>query len=197
MERNGSNARKMNLRLAKTGRRLRQLSRSTRGSAAIEFAMVAPALFYFLFGIIEVGVIFFAGAMLQNATDDTARRIRTGQLSGALTATQLVSDICSEVDGLISSNDCNANLKVDLRSYTTFGSSSYPTVTNPDGSLNTGAMKVQATADCSVVLMRSYYSWSIMTPLLSSLLQSMPGGKYLLASAASFRTEPYTSSSTC
>ncbi len=178
-------------------RRLARRFRANGGSAAIEFAMIAPVFFMFLFGIIEVGVIFFAGSMLQNATSDTARKIRTGQLSGTLTSTQLVADICGQVDGLISSSACTSGLAVDLRSYSSFGSSSYPSVTNADGSLNTGAMQVQATADCSVVLMRSYYSWSIMTPLLSTLLQTMPGGKYLLTSTAAFRTEPYNSSSPC
>ncbi len=182
---------------AESYRRSARRFRANGGSAAIEFAMLAPALFLFLFGIIEVGVIFFAGSMLQNATSDTARKIRTGQLSGTLTSAQLVADICGEVDGLISNTACTSGLVVDLRSYSTFGSSSYPTVTNADGSLNTGAMQVQATADCSVVLMRSYYGWSIMTPLLSTLLQTMPGGKYLLASSAAFRTEPYASSSPC
>jgi len=187
----------MRLNFALLCQQFARYARTERGSAAIEFAMVAPALFYFLMGIIEVGVIFFAGSMLQNATDDTARRIRTGQLSGALTAVQLKTDICSEVDGLISPSNCAANLVVDLRDYTNFSGSSYPSVTNANGTLNTGNMKVQATADCNVVLLRTYYPWNIMTPLLSSLLQSMPGGIYLLTSSAAFRTEPYTSSSTC
>jgi Flp pilus assembly protein TadG len=187
----------MRLHFALLCRQFARFARAEGGSPAIEFAMVAPALFYFLMGIIEVGVIFFGSSMLQNATDDTARRIRTGQLSGALTAAQLKTDICSEVNGLISASDCTSNLVVDLRDYSNFSGSSYPKVTNANGTLNTGSMSVQATADCSVVLLRSFYPWSVMTPLLSTLLQSMPGGKYLITSSAAFRTEPYTSSSTC
>lgn len=182
-------------RIKRAIRRMRRDGRS--GSAAIEFAFIAPVLFLFLFGIIETGVLFFANGALQNAMDDTARLVRTGQLSGALTASDLKNAICPEVAGIISAADCNANLQVDLRSYSGFTGASYPGVTNPNGSLNTGAMAVQATGDCQVVLMRGFYPWTIMTPMMAPLLQNMPNGQYLLTAAAAFRTEPYTSGASC
>lgn len=175
--------------------RLRRDSRS--GSAAIEFAMVAPVLFLFLFGIIETGVLFFASATLQNATDDTARLIRTGQISGTLTASTLKSYICNEISGLIAAGSCTANLQVDLRAYSNFSGASYPSLTKADGSLDTTKLAVQSSGSCQVVLMRSFYPWSIMTPLIAPLLQNMPNGKFLLASAAAFRSEPYVSGSSC
>lgn len=176
--------------------RMRRDSRA--GSAAIEFAFVAPILFLFLMGIIETGVIFFAGSALQNATDDTARLVRTGQLSGGtVTVNDLRTQICSEVTGLISDATCQANLQVDLRAYSNFGSASYPAVTKSNGSIDTSKLEVQGTTSCEVVLMRVFYPWTIMTPLMSTLLANMPNGQYLLASAAAFRTEPYVSGSSC
>ena len=167
------------------------------GSAAIEFALIAPVLFLFLFGIIETGVIFFASAALQNATDDTARLIRTGQMTGNLTASQLRSYICSEISGLIASTTCNSNLQIDLRSYSTFSGASYPSVVNANGSLNSGAMAVDATGDCQVVLLRTFYPWTILTPLMQTFLANMPNDQHLLAAAAAFRTEPYAAGATC
>lgn len=167
------------------------------GSAAIEFAMVAPVFFLFLFGIIETGVIFFANSALQNATDDVARLIRTGQISGHLTADDLRTRICAEVAGLISSGTCAANLQVDLRAYTNFAGNNYTTITKPDGSIDTTKLVVDNAGACEVVLMRSFYPWTIMTPMMAPLLQNMPGGQYLIASAAAFRTEPYLSGSSC
>lgn len=189
----------LNVAIAESCRRLRRRWRDDgeKGSAAIEFAMIAPVFFLFLFGIIETGVIFFGTAMLQNATDDTARQIRTGQLQGALTSAQLVAQVCSEISGLISSSDCTNNLQIDLRSYTSFGASSYPSVTKSDGTVDPALLKVQTAADCSVVLFRSFYPWKIMTPLMSTLLENTTTGIYMLSSSAAFRTEPYTSSSTC
>jgi len=177
-------------RLAK---RLR--ARGISGSAAIEFAMVAPVLFLFIFGTIETGVIFFAQTMLQNATADTARQIRTGQLSGTLTASQIRNNVCGEVNGLIT--NCTAGLMVDLRAYTSFTGASYPSVSNADGSINTGALTVQATSDCAIVLLRTFYAWKIMTPLMTPFLQTGSTGTSILTSSAAFRTEPYSSSSTC
>ena len=185
--------------IAKSCRRLRRRWREDgeKGSAAIEFAMVAPVLFLFLFGIIETGVIFFGSAMLQNATDDVARQIRTGALSGTLTQKQLTDKICPEVSGLISSSDCSKNLNVDLRSYTSFGASSYPSVTDASGLVDPAKLKIDPAADCSVVLLRSFYPWKILTPLMSTLLQNTTTGFFLFSSSSAFRTEPFKSSSVC
>ncbi|MBU6471955.1 MAG: pilus assembly protein, partial [Alphaproteobacteria bacterium] len=171
------------------GGRMRKAARS--GSAAVEFALIAPVFFLFVFGIIETGVLFFAGGVLQNATNDVARLVRTGQLSGKLDAATLKADICGEMSGLIGSAACTANLEIDLRSYSNFSGASYPAVTNADGSLNTGAMAVDTTGDCQVVLIRAFYPWTILTPLMQPFLANMPSNQHLLAAAAAFRTEPY------
>ncbi|MBS0274080.1 MAG: pilus assembly protein [Proteobacteria bacterium] len=185
--------------IAESCKRLRRRWRKDgeKGSAAIEFAMVAPVLFLFLFGIIETGVIFFGSAMLQNATDDTARQIRTGTLSGTLTQKQLTDSICSEVQGLISSTDCSQNLQVDLRSYASFGSSSYPSVTDGTGMIDPTKLEIDPTTSCSVVLLRSFYPWKILTPLMSTLLQNTTTGFYMLFSSSAFRTEPFNAGAPC
>jgi len=176
--------------------RLRRKARGMRahgksGSAAVEFAMIAPVLFLFLSGIIEVGVLFFAESTLQNATDDAARQVRTGQLQGTVTSAQLTTLICNEMSALISTTTCTGNLQVDMRVTNGFSAANYSGVTNPDGSLNNGAMAVQNSDACQVVLFRAFYPWTIMTPLMAPLIQNMPGGKYLLTAAEAFRNEPY------
>lgn len=175
----------------------RMKARGKSGSAAIEFAFVAPVLFLFLFGIIETGVLFFASAALQNATDDVGRMIRTGQLTGDVSSATLRDQVCSDIDGLISYGDCTAGLQVDLRTYNDFASATYPSLTKVDGTIDPTKLAVNTTADCQVVLMRVYYTWTIMTPLMSTLIENIPGGKYLLSAAAAFRTEPYLATSSC
>lgn len=182
-------------RFGRADRRLREAARS--GSAAVEFALIAPVFFLFIFGIIETGVLFFAGGALQNATNDVARLVRTGQLSGKLDAATLKADVCSEMSGLIAAATCTNNLEIDLRSYSNFSGASYPTVTNANGSLNNGAMTVDATGDCQVVLLRAFYPWTIMTPLMQPFLANMPNNQHLLSAAAAFRTEPYTAGASC
>lgn len=176
-------------RLRRARVRMRKNSRS--GMAAVEFAMVAPAFFLFLFGIIETGVIFFAQSALTNATNDAARMVRTGQIKGDITASQLTDAVCDEMTGMMSLQTCQANLKVDLRVYGGFGGANYPDVLNPDGSLNTNNMAVNSSTACSVVLFRTFYPWTIMTPLMAPLMSNMPSNQYLMTAAAAFRNEPY------
>jgi Flp pilus assembly protein TadG len=175
----------------------RMRGRSRSGSALVEFALIAPVLFLLLFGIIETGVIYFANSALENAIDDAAREVRTGQVSGPVTPGQLKALVCNDMTGLFSSSTCTSNLQVDMRAFPNFSSASYPNVINKDGSINTGSLQVQPAAACYVVLFRAFYPWTIMTPLMSPLLSNMPGGKYLLASAAAFRTEPYSAADSC
>jgi len=167
-------------------------ARGKSGSAIVEFAMIAPILFLFLFGIIETGVIFFAQSTLQNASDDAARQVRTGQLQGTITAAQLRTLICGEMNGLIPNASCTAGLQIDMRVSNTFTAASYPPVLNANGSLNAGATTIQTSDSCQVVLFRAFYVWNIMTPIMGPLLENMPGDKYLLSAAEAFRNEPYS-----
>lgn len=172
--------------------------RSISGSTAIEFAIVAPFFLLFLFGIIETGVIFFLDSTLQNATQDAARLVRTGQAqSGGMTKEQFIAQICSEMNGAISSATCNATLQVDMRAYSAFSSTTYQRDTLKDGSLNPKQMEYETGSACSVVLVRTYYPWTIMTPFMQTLLSNMPNGQYLLNATAAFRNEPYLSGQTC
>ncbi len=175
----------------------RMRAQSRNGSAAIEFALVAPVLFLMLFGMIECGVIYFGTSALQNATDDAGRLVRTGQAVG-WTASQFKTQICSEMTGLISAATCASNLQVDMRQYSSFSGASYPSVTNANGSINASSLQFPSSMTaCQVVLVRAFYPWTIMTPLMQPLLENMPSGQYLMTAATAFRSEPYTSGSTC
>ena len=58
---------------------LRRWRRNQRGSAAIEFALVAPMFFGLLFAIFEIGITFFAGQVLENGLQQSARKMFTHQ----------------------------------------------------------------------------------------------------------------------
>jgi Flp pilus assembly protein TadG len=172
----------------------RRMRRDSRGSTIIEFAVVAPVLLLFILGIIETGAIFFGQSTLFYATQDIARQVRTGQIAGTIDAATLKSDICANVAGMITPSQCNTNLQVDMRSFASFGGAAVPPVTNANGTLNTGAMTVQSVAACQIVLVRAFYPWGIITPMLKPLLETASDGTHLLYSAVAFRTEPYAAS---
>ena len=74
---------------------LRRFGRNRRGSAAVEFALVAPVFFALLFAIIETAIVFFAGQVLETVTQDSARLIMTGQAqTAAYTQAQFKTNVC-------------------------------------------------------------------------------------------------------
>ena len=182
----------------------RRMRADTKGSVAIEFTMIAPVFLLMMMATIETGVIFFAQSALQNAVNDTARLVKTGQSACfskdannnclGMTADQFRKQICDEVKTLLQTceKDVNGNsdLQFDVKAYTGgFGGVSNGSPLNA-GTLpnltdfNTGAA-------CDVVLVRAFYRWPVFTPGLSFFLANMNGQNHLLATAAAFRNEPY------
>src|ERR1700761_9204112 len=96
---------------------LRRFHRNRRGSAAVEFALVAPVFFALLFAIIEVALMFFASQVLETITQDSARMILTGQAQGAsYQQSDFKTYVCNQIPALFS---C-ANLVVNVQSFPSF-----------------------------------------------------------------------------
>jgi Flp pilus assembly protein TadG len=168
------------------------------GTAAIEFAVIAPILALFLFGLIETGTIYYFNSMMANAANDAARQLRTGQVQMQnLTKTQYIAQVCSEMTGMVSLTNCNSTLPIDMEAFDSFTNAQYTNVINADGSLNTAAMQFKPGKSCDTVLVRAFYPWTIMTPLMRPLLNNMPNGQYLMSAAAAFRNEPFMAGSPC
>lgn len=161
------------------------------GSAIVEFAMIAPVFFIMLMGIVENGLIFFAGTTLQYATDNAARYIRTGQASNAaLTQSQFRQRICNDIAPMLA---CDSNLQIDVEAYTGYSNANFVTPTDSSGALKNTLNNYQIGTACSVVLVRSFYTWKVITPVLSPFLTNMTTGYHLLSATAAFRNEPFTS----
>jgi Flp pilus assembly protein TadG len=166
------------------------------GVTAVEFALVGPPFIVLLIGLVEVTISYFASIALENGLETVARQIRTGEVqTQGLTAAEFKSKLCDQVSPII---PCDANLYVDARVFTDFGSTETPPppldpVThkiNPAFTFDPGTAG-------SIVLVRAFYVWSINTPLLGSLLGNMTADDgstntdMLLGSAAVFRNEPF------
>ena len=180
--------------------------RTDKGSAGLQFAMIAPAYFLLLMGTIEAGVIFFAQSSLQNAVNDAARLIRTGQSacyslnSGGtcqtMTADQFRAKVCSEVSSLLPNCSIDTNGNTDLQFDVTDYPAGFTGVTNSsplNAQKNLPTLTTFNTGNpCDVVLVRAFYRWPVFTPMLNFFLANMSGSYHLLATAAAFRNEPYT-----
>ena len=161
-----------------------------KGSAAIEFAIVSPVFFLFLMGIIEVGTMYVANSVLQKATDDAARYIRTGQAQAAgMTQDQFRTYLCSRIAALLA---CDSNLQIDVENYSTsYNTAGYGTAIGSNGNLDSGLNNYNIGSAGDVILVRVFYQWSPMTPLISPLLKNETNGKHLLAATAAFTNEPF------
>ena len=163
------------------------MGRDPRGAVAIEFALLAIPLFMLLFGILETGLIFFGSSVLERATAEGARLVRTGQAQAQnMTITQFHDYICQQASVLLS---C-ANLQVDVESFTGFGS---VVISDPiqNGQLDPNLNKYSIGVAGSIVLVRTFYTWDILSPILKPFFANLSNGQRLMTSSATFRNEPF------
>src|SRR5215510_10662251 len=84
-------------------RLVRRFRRNNRGSAAVEFSLIAVPFFALFFAIMETGVVFFASQVLENGVQDSARLIYTNQMTNTnTTLAQFKTDLCPRIQVLMS-----------------------------------------------------------------------------------------------
>jgi Flp pilus assembly protein TadG len=167
---------------------LRRFRRNRRGSAAVEFALVAPVFFALLFAIIETAIVFFAGQVLETVTQDSARMIMTGQAqTGGYTQAQFKTYVCGKISVLF---DCVNGIYVDVKSYPGFSSVS---INDPiDASKNfVPPNNYSAGGPGDIVVVRLFYQWPLFVTGLGYNISNLAGSKRLLSATAAFRNEPY------
>ncbi len=160
-----------------------------KGSAAIEFAMLAPVFFVLLMGILEGGLMFFSQSALQNAVTETSRQIRTGQVQGGnMTPGQFRTTVCGLIAPLI---PCDDNLQIDVQAYAGYANVNEDSPLKADGTIDPAQSHFITGNACDVVLVRAFYSEPIYTPVMEWFLVNMAGDKHLNVAAAAFRNEPF------
>ncbi|OXE35086.1 MAG: pilus assembly protein TadE [Phenylobacterium zucineum] len=173
---------------------IQRFCKANRGAVAVEFAMILLPFLVLIFGTLELGMVFLVSSTLQNATDEAARRIRTGEFQAVnTTKTQFKTLVCDNMSWLKSV--CAANVTVDVQTFTN--------ITNVGGAAAIDPANFKPNTTCwsagqagDVVLVRTFYNWKIVTPLLDQSLVNMGSGSgnRLITAAASFRNEPWSSS---
>jgi Flp pilus assembly protein TadG len=164
----------------------RLFGRHRKGSAAVEFALVAPVFCALLFAILETGIIFFANQYLESLTQDGARMIMTGQAqNGNYTQAQFQSYICSQVVALF---NCN-NIYVNVQSFSSFETL---TATCPiQNGTFVDTMQYNPGGPGSVVIVQLFYQWPQIVTGLGYNITNLNGNYRLLCTTAAFRNEPY------
>jgi len=166
---------------------LRRFRRNRRGSAAVEFALVAPVFFALLFAIIETALVFFAGQVLETITADSARQILTGQAqTAAFTQADFKTLVCSKIPALFT---CG-NVYVDVQSYPSF--SNVAIASQIDASSNfIPPTNYSPGGPGDIVVVRLFYQWPLIVTGLGYNIANLSGSKRLLSATVAFRNEPY------
>ena len=166
----------------------RLFRRNRRGSAAVEFALVAPAFFALLFAIIETAIVFFAGQVLETMTANASRLIMTGteQNSGNSSAADFKTKVCNQIPALFT---C-ANITVDVETVPTFANVSFSSPIDINGNYNPPSNYAPGGSG-SIVIVRVFYPWQLYVTGLGYNISNMAGSKRLLTATAVFQSEPY------
>lgn len=169
-----------------------RFKRDQSGVTAIEFAMVATPFFMFLFGTIAVGLYFFITFSLENAVEQAARLIRTGQAQTSnppMTTSQFKAKVCEKAPGFV---DCTGKLRVNVVTATNFSGLTTPPCTDSSGQLvpDPPPSNVPGAAG-DVVLVTVCYEWDLAGQIPFLKLGKMSNGSALIQAATTFRTEPY------
>lgn len=168
---------------AATRKVLRRFRRNRRGSAAVEFALVAPIFFALLFAIIETAIVFFAGQVLETGVQDTGRLLYTNQTSG-MQQLDFKKNLCDRVQILFSCSD----LYIDVRSY---APGAPITITDPidsSGAFVNNFVYQPPVNPGDAVVFRAFYQWPLFVTGLGYNIANIGRGsansKRLLAATA-------------
>ncbi|HEY9550124.1 MAG TPA: TadE/TadG family type IV pilus assembly protein, partial [Kiloniellaceae bacterium] len=160
--------------------------RDRSGSALIEFALVGPPFLLLLAGILEISVMFFASSVIEGATKEAARQIRTGQIQGAADPmTTFRNELC---DGLYNVIDCSKVL-FHVQTFPSFETVSMPLELDEDGEIINTTFAPGSSGAVTVV--RSMYRWRFVTPIIAEVIPAALGG-HMLISTVAFQNEPYS-----
>lgn len=172
----------------------RAFRRDQKGTAMVEFVLLAAPFFIFLLLIIEVAVVFLVGQSLETATQDSSRLVRTGQ-AATFSQQNFEDTVC---DRLWALPNCGANLSLDVRVVPNFGSVGECPEPIVDGVLDDSKFGFDAGKGNDIVVVCAFYKWPV-TPALPALLRwlsfkpKLPRtDDYLLNATAVLRNEPFS-----
>lgn len=168
----------------------RRFIANRKGATAVEFAMIAPMLFGFLFAILETGTLFVRATALETGIEEAKRVTMTGQIASAgapaMQEAAFRTAFCAQVDWIIKCED----VKFDVRAFTTFGAAAMP---NPvsGGVFDPTGMQFNPGLPCQIVVIRAYYEVKSITGFIRNDVANLGSGNVLLGGSAAFKNEPF------
>jgi Flp pilus assembly protein TadG len=164
--------------------------RCESGATVVEFALVAAPFIAMLMALFQTALVFFAGRVLDETTEEASRYIMTGQAQTAgMSQSQFATWVCGQTFALF---NCG-NFMINVQNYSSFSTANTATPTLTFGSngnvTNTWSYSTGNPGD--IVVVQVMYQWPVVLGPLSFTLANLSNGNRLLISTAVFKNEPY------
>lgn len=140
-----------------------------RGATAIEMALIAPLLFLFLLGIIEVGILFFTQSVIESATSVSSRTGKTGFSVGGDREKTIRAELAARAGLFLDVS----KIKINTSVHKNWDEIPALDLGNPD----------------EIVVYRVSYPWHFFTPMLGSLMGG-ENGVMMLTARTVVKNEP-------
>lgn len=178
------------------------LRKSQRGSAAVEFALVAPLFFALVFSILEAGWFYFVNSAVEHANATAARLIRTGQAQNTKDANgnpvyskeAFYNEICRVVSNF---GKCEDALTVDVSRFASFDALAAdltdPVCRNADDPTIHGAQFDASDygAQNEIIRVRVCLLYKPVNPALGIKMKTNKHGFKEIVAMSIFRNEPF------
>ena len=167
-----------------------RLARDSKGSAAVEFAIVSLPFFAMMFMVLEIGLAFLIDSTLETAVSEGGRLIRTGQAEAqGFEVNRFKQEVCERMS--VFAADCANRATIDVQTIASFAAP--PADPIVDGELQAQNCYNGGTAG-DLVLVRVWYRQPMIAPFLRDGVMRLNGTTVLLKGATVFRNEPWTPS---
>ncbi len=165
---------------------LKLFKRKEDGTTAIEFSLLLFPYMILTLGILELAIMFTAQSLLEGATNEASRMIRTGELQQMNVANEeeIFRDaLCGIAVAFI---DCD-NVVVEVEQLNSFFDDTAPTY---DGDGNIVSNGFNPGGSDEPVMVRTSYRYTMITPIVGPLIMG-PDSSTLFVSTVIMQTEPY------
>ncbi|KZL07833.1 TadE/TadG family type IV pilus assembly protein [Pseudovibrio sp. Ad26] len=167
--------------------------RSSAGVTAIEFAILAPVLFYFVFAAFEVGMIYTQRELLDRAVTNATKQIYIGAASsGQVTKSDLEKAICDDL--IFAGAECRKNLTLRVTPITSLRSDPQTDIICRDsGTTPDPAIGYNPGVRDQFMFMRVCFMKKLLLPGIGFALSlpSASNGRIALVSSSAFVNEPF------
>jgi Flp pilus assembly protein TadG len=165
---------------------LLRFAQNRSGASALEFAIIGVPLILLLLAIFEIAFIYMGNFSLENAVNQAARLVRTGQAQN-FNAASFKQSVC---EALLPPLSCEG-LKLDVRTFDSFGSSELTSPVDGQGNMKQD-FSFDPGARNDVVVVRAFYEWPLLKAFPAPIDFATPNnGSPVLIATAAFRNEPF------